>query len=412
LLPKQRRTPRLEALLARFGTCHDFAEAADQFTFVTGVPLSEATARRRTYAAGETALAVEAAAVAQIERELPAAPVPAHRVQCSVDATKVALVGGGWTAIKLAAFADLLPPAQAAAEPTLEVTNLSYAARWEPAETFGRTLTLEAQRRGVSVAADVASPNDGAKWIQEIIDVVAPQAVRILDEPHGAEHLGVIAALVFGADSPQAHAWVDAQRDQLLYGSPTEVLPELTRCQLRGPCPGAPRGPEGISPQEWLAREVAYFHSRAEQLEYQAFRQALYPIGSGIVESGHKVVITPRLKRAGQHWADHHLNPVVVLRTILCSDRWQATWPGLWQHALRTVALHRQAAGLQRREATQRRRTLATPSPTPPAPVPNPPVPSGAPPSHPPARPTRVGRRPAPDHPWRRPFLAPARRAS
>src|SRR5712692_9059845 len=102
LLPKQRRTPRLEEMLARFGTCHDFAEAADQFTFVTGVPLSEATARRRTYAAGRAALAQEAAALAQIERDLPAPPVTPQRVQMSVDATTVPLVGGRWTEVKLA----------------------------------------------------------------------------------------------------------------------------------------------------------------------------------------------------------------------------------------------------------------------------------------------------------------------
>jgi hypothetical protein len=343
-------------VLARLGTCHDFAEAADQFTFLTGVPLSEATARRRTYAAGRTALAQEEAALAQIERERPAGPVPAHRLQVSVDATKVALVGGAWTEIKLAAFADLVPPKEPPEEPMLEVTHLSYAARHEPAETFRRTVTLEAHRRGVSAAADVASPNDGATWIQEVVDLVAPQAVRILDEPHGAEHLGIIAALVFGADSPRARQWVDEQRDQLLYGSPREVLPELARCQMRGPCPGAPHGPEGISPTAWLAREVAYFHTRAEQLEYQAFRQALYPIGSGIVESGHKVVITPRLKRAGQHWAAHHLNSVVVLRTILCSDRWALAWPVLWQHALHTVAVQRQTTGARRRAARAQRR--------------------------------------------------------
>lgn len=50
-----------------------------------------------------------------------------------------------------------------------------------------------------------------------------------------------------------------------------------------------------------LAREVTYFHTRAAQIRYAAFRQERYPIGSGIVESGHKVVISPRFKRAGQH---------------------------------------------------------------------------------------------------------------
>src|SRR5579859_3115171 len=110
LLPAQRRTPRLEELLARFGTCHDFALAADQFTFVTGVPLSEATARRRTYAAGTAALALEEGELHQVERELPTPVASAPRMQLSVDATKVPLVGGVWTDVKLAAFAALEEP--------------------------------------------------------------------------------------------------------------------------------------------------------------------------------------------------------------------------------------------------------------------------------------------------------------
>jgi hypothetical protein len=384
------------------------------------VPLSEATARRRTYAAGTAALAQEEADLVQIERELPTPVASAPRMQLSVDATKVPLVGGVWTDVKLAAFAALVapPPPKVAKDdaPVVEATHLSYAARWEEAPTFGRTATLEAHRRGLSAAAEVASPNDGALWIADLVDLVAPQAVHILDEPHAAEHLGVIGALVFGVGSPQAQQWVDAQRDQLLYGSPSEVLPELARCLMRGPCPRAPAGPDGLSPADWLAREVAYFHNRADQLEYQAFRSACYPIGSGIVESGHDVVITPRFKGAGQHWAPAHLNPLLVLRTILCSDRWAATWPTVWQQALHTVATARQAVGARRRAAWAVARTAAAPPLEPeelraaaePPPPPRPQAPAPAPAAHR----ARGPRRPASDHPWRRPVCSPTRRAS
>jgi hypothetical protein len=153
-----------------------------------------------------------------------------------------------WTDVKLAAFAALVaptPPKVATDDaPVVEATHLSDAARWEEAPTFGRTVTLEAHRPGLSAAAEVASPNDGALWIADLVDLVAPQAVHILDEPHAAEHLGVSGALVFGGGSPQAQQWVDAQRDQLLYGSPSAVLPALARCLLRGPCPRGPRRPQ------------------------------------------------------------------------------------------------------------------------------------------------------------------------
>lgn len=165
LLPGLRRTPRWEQLLARFGTCQDFGAAADQFTFVTGVPVSAATARRRTYAAGTAGLAVDVEEMAQIERDLPTSGQGAPRMPISRDATTVPLVGGAGTAVKLVAMGELVTTTDAAGQPAVETQNLSYAGRFEPAETFGRTVTLELERRGVSETTEVARPNDGAKWI-------------------------------------------------------------------------------------------------------------------------------------------------------------------------------------------------------------------------------------------------------
>ena len=98
-----------------------------------------------------------------------------------------------------------------------KAVDLSYAVRWEPAAQFGQTLTLEAQRRNLDGAATVVSPNDGALWIQDdVVDLVAPQAVRILDEAHGAEHLGLIGQLVHGPTGLAASDWVARQRRALL----------------------------------------------------------------------------------------------------------------------------------------------------------------------------------------------------
>lgn len=47
-----------------------------------------------------------------------------------------------------------------------------------------------------------------------------------------------------------------------------------------------------------------------------------WPIGSGAVESGNKVVVEARLKGAGMHWAHNNVNRMLALRNALCSDRW------------------------------------------------------------------------------------------
>jgi hypothetical protein len=269
-------------------------------------------------------------------------------------------------------------------------------ARWEPAEQFGETITLEAQQRGLDEAKVVISPNDGGEWIQGNLDLVAPQAIRILDPPHAVEHLGSIAALVHGVGTAEAQGWVARQYTTLWDDGPAPVLAELARCREQGPCPGSPPCPDDLTPAAYLAREVAYFEKRAAQIDYAAFRRLGYPLGSGIVESGHKVVVGPRFKGAGQHWATPHLNPLLVLRTTICSERWSKHWPLLWAHQQRQA----------RRYARPSVASAATPTVFAPSALAPPPPPE-------PARPKLVvNGRPTADHPWRKPFLRPAPRVA
>ncbi len=84
-----------------------FAEAAELLELALGLRVSPATERRHSYAAGEAALAVEEGDLARVERDLPVAETPPERLQISLDATKVPLVGGAWTDVKLATFGEL-----------------------------------------------------------------------------------------------------------------------------------------------------------------------------------------------------------------------------------------------------------------------------------------------------------------
>lgn len=402
--------------MARLGQTVNFGEAAAVLAGIVGVGVSEATLRRCTYAAGQAALTGEAEELAQLLAAAGEPEAAGERdaqptlMQVSIDATKVPLVGGQWTDAKLGVFAELAPGEDAEGAFRWEATKLSYAARWEPAEQFGQTLTLEAERRELEQATLVISPNDGADWIQGNLDLLAPAAVRVLDEPHAAEHLGVVAAVAYGEGTAEAAAWTSRQRHQLKHGSPQDVLAELGQRLAHGPRVGASVGPNGEAPAAILAREVAYFQKRAAQIAYAAFRAQGYPIGSGIVESGHKVVIGPRFKGAGQHWASAHLNPLLVLRTISCNGRWQDTWPRVWRIQERE--------GWSRRRHAQQRRLAAhehEPGPAPTAAAASPvlpPVPAAPEPAAPKAPTPLPPRRPAASHPWRRPCVPPALWAS
>ena len=45
------------------------------------------------------------------------------------------------------------------------------------------------------------------------------------------------------------------------------------------------------------------------------------------MEIGNKLVVEARLKGSGMHWAEKHVNSMLALRNIICSDRWKSEWP-------------------------------------------------------------------------------------
>jgi len=133
-----------------------------------------------------------------------------------------------------------------------------------------------------------------------------------------------------------------------------------------------------------------------------------WPIGDGAVESGNKLVVEARLKGSGMHWARPHVDPMLALRNIVCSDRWDEAWPQIVR-TLRQQAQQRQA------EHRHQRRTARASVPTPlpavapsaetlaaPAPAAKiretPAPPASAPPAQ--TQPNQPWRPPA-DHPWR-----------
>jgi hypothetical protein len=86
-------------------------------------------------------------------------------------------------------------------------------------------------------------------------------------------------------------------------------------------------------------------------MQYPAFRQQGWPIGSGMVESANKNVVEARLKGPGMHWQRNHVNPMLALRNAVCNDRWRQMWQqALGQHR-KLQALQRSARAEQRAQA-------------------------------------------------------------
>jgi hypothetical protein len=323
-------SPQYQDHLSHLAVWMPFERAAQMLAALCGVQVSEATTRRQTYIAGAAYEAVQAAQA--LTPPEPGDGPPAEQVVLSADGAMVPLVHGQWAEVKTLVIGEVAAGQEAG---EAQCTRLSYFSRMSEASVFAEQATVETARRGVTEAKQVCAVMDGAEWIDGLVDLHRPDALRILDFPHAAQAVSTIGQQ---AGVEDLACWLTSQLHELKHQGPAAVLAELGRLCARLPL------------NESMRQQYAYLLKREERMRYAQYQQDGWPIGSGIVESGNKVVMQARLKGAGMHWAPAHVNPMLALRTAACNDRWQEA-----HHHLRTWR-HEQRHGRREEQARQRLR--------------------------------------------------------
>lgn len=435
-------TPQVHEWLVQLSAWMPFAVAVKLLASMVGVKVSKASALRSTEAAGAAYVTLQEEEVAALERKAPPAPRCRERMVISADGAMVPLLHGEWGEVRTLAIgvvtgvlcrgtaappaarqtngphsagagsADPPPkrrqppgqtaapggktaaPAPATAPTELHTQQITYFSRLANAEAFTRAALVETHRRGLENAKEIAAVNDGADWLQTFTDHHCPQAIRILDFAHAAQRIGETAQALWGQGTDAATQWTQSWTHRLKHEGPQPLIAELRQLQHQHP------------DNEPLRINLAYLEKRQPQLQYPAFSQADWPIGSGMVESANKLVVEARLKGAGMHWQREHVNPMLALRNLVCSDRWPQVWPQIQARLVAQTDQKRSAPHRQRLAAAQANAQAAalaaqraqyaalhpewlTDAPT------EPPPPRTA--------------KPTPDHPWKRSPIGRAR---
>jgi len=337
-------TPSIHEAATRLGAKLPFPQAEDELQALWRVDVSPSTIRRHTETAGAAYVDVQTAQVERLEQEVPPSPPGPDLQQMSVDGAMVPLLHKEWGEVRTLALGVVEKPVMKKGELEVHTGQLSYFSRLCDAETFTRLATVETHRRGTETARTVCAIADGADWEQGFVDVQRPDAVRILDFGHASEHVSDAGHVVHGEGTDAFQQWLAPELHELKHGQPETVIGDVRRL---GEC-----GIGGEAGRATIAGAVAYLEKRIAQIRYATFIARGYPIGSGIVESAHKVVVEARCKGAGMHWAREHVNPMCALRTIICSGRWDEEWPIISQQL-------RDTAREDRRERRRQRQTKA-----------------------------------------------------
>jgi hypothetical protein len=373
-----------------------FAWAARMLEHLLGVQVSEETVRRLTEQAGAR---VEAAQTVQAKapvREEPQAKAIPARLVMSADGACVPLLHGEWAEVRTVAIGEVEERRTPDGEQEIHVGQLSYFSRLTDAETFADLAEVEMRRRKVVQAEQVCAVTDGADWLQGFIDLHRSDAVRILDFPHAAEHLGNLLEAL----EKMSHHFPAQMLERCLHVLKHRGPRSLLRMSQRLP-------PE-LTERAGVREHLGYLRKREGLMQYPQFRRQGWPIGSGMVESANKLVVQARLKGAGMHWERRHVNPLLALRNGVCNQRWQETWhlAGEQHHSYQVQ--RRTTRAEQRKQATLSSGDPLPVEPLSPAcqPASSQKVPPRVPPA--PAATLPGSCRPSAHHPWKRgPACAP-----
>lgn len=191
-------------------------------------------------------------------------------------------------------------------EVVLRAKNKKYFCDIAEAQEFGKLLWATGCAVGADRARLLVFICDGAVWIWNLIAQYFPNAIQIVDWYHAADRLKRIAEEAFPT-LEERHDWL-AQVTEDLWQGRVELV--IESCRL-------------LAQQSKLAQQsITYFSNNIERMRYDQFRAANLLIGSGVIESGCKQIVTQRLKLPGAQW---HLDGAILTakaRAAWMSGEW------------------------------------------------------------------------------------------
>jgi hypothetical protein len=306
-LARDSLSPGVRRLAGRFGALLPFAEAAASLAVAARVQVSASTVRTVTEAIGTRREQVVAAEIAAAwRRGLPLATgTPPHRLYVAMDGVRIMSTDGGGREVKVGVVQPVRQ--QAGGE---QRDAASYVAGLEPAAAFGPRLALEAHRRGLEGAALVAVLGDGAEWIWQLAADYFPTAVQIVDWFHASERIWALGRALYGRETIETTAWVEAQVARLAQGEAAALATAWQMLVCRG---------EAAAIRD---EQVTYFTNQASRMAYDQYRAAGWDIGSGMVESACKHLIGAREKGPGMRWSEAGAQTVAAVRVLLFNNQW------------------------------------------------------------------------------------------
>lgn len=304
------RSRRLHRVLTDFGIEQSFAKAAWSVEEHYGFAIGASAVRNSTL---EHAARAKQRLTADYDKPFRALPAEAAaRVIAEADGTLICTVEPGrrdekrprsWEEMRLVAAQDQ------------NQATAIYAATFGSVADAGARWGHCARDAGWGLNSLIHSVGDGASWVcGQTREVFGKQGQFLCDFYHVSEYLAE-AALICRPSHPDA--WRHTQQDRLKRGAAQKVVTALA---------------EHLEPAQTDEEEAPvrsahrYLTNRLDSLDYPQAIALDLPIGSGMIESGHKHVLQARLKKPGAAWLRVHADQMGHLRVLRANQQWASLW--------------------------------------------------------------------------------------
>jgi len=174
-----------------------------------------------------------------------------------------------------------------------------------------------------------AGKTETAYWKNELskfyVDGKRIKVHRVVDYYHASERLTVIAdSLKFGRAKQARSDWLEEMRRRLKEkGGHGRVMR----------CVAAKKRKLGIKSgkKKEFNSAIGYLNNQKRYMDYFAMKEQHFPIGSGVVESACKQVVSERMKLSGMRWKQSGAQAVMTLRCISLSKIWDQVFGRMLQ---------------------------------------------------------------------------------
>ena len=190
-----------------------------------------------------------------------------------------------------------------------QILRKEYASYVGPVTEFRKHLLACAVRNGYGRFKGTVVLSDGATWIRNMVAEIFPDAQQILDFYHLCENVYTFAKALFNMDESRYAPWAKKACANLKASKHEIVLREIE--------PYKENPPNGCT-----VNLYGYISNNANNIDYDAYQKKGYFIGSGAIESGNKVILQDRLKRAGMRWNTETAQAMLTLKTKAESNIW------------------------------------------------------------------------------------------